>query len=82
MKQNNLELFIEKNCPACEDVLRTLHQFARQYGIEFRKYDRDTQSQLFRERRIFICPATFLNGRLLFYGTFSTEMLQSKLTTF
>lgn len=82
MKRNHLELFFEKNCPVCEEVLQTLHLFARHHGLEFHTYDRDRESKAFRERRVFICPATFLNGCLVFYGTVSTEVLQTKLTTF
>ena len=80
MKKDFIEVFVEKNCPSCVEVLHTLTRIASTQGSELRIYKRENERQIFQERHVVICPATFLNGRLVFYGAFTFEALTNKLT--
>jgi len=81
MKKDIIEVFVEKNCAPCKEVLFILTQISSIYKFELRVHEREHDKQIFYERRIFICPATFLNGQLVFYGTFMVEALTNKLTS-
>ncbi len=80
MKKDLIEVFVEKNCPSCEEIVFMLTQLTSVYKLEIHIYRQEHDLQLFLERHVLICPATFLNGRLVFYGSFTLEDLTNKLT--
>ena len=57
-----------------------LTQRASLNKLEIHIYRQEHDLQLFLERHVLICPATFLNGRLIFYGSFTLESLTNKLS--
>lgn len=79
MDGNLIEVFVENNCSACKEVLDMIHSFADQYCIRLRVYDRKEHQDVFQERTVVVCPATFVNKRLAFYGAFSSEELSRYL---
>ncbi|MEX2089144.1 MAG: thioredoxin family protein [Bacteroidota bacterium] len=66
-----VEIFVEKDCPSCEQVMGVIHGFSGNPAIELRVYDREKNLEAFQERQVLICPATFVNHRLVFYGAFT-----------
>jgi hypothetical protein len=66
-----VEVFVEKDCPSCEEVMTVVGPLSRDRSIELRVYDRERHRDAFRERRVVICPATFVDQRLVFYGAFT-----------
>jgi predicted thioredoxin/glutaredoxin len=80
MKKELIEVFTEKNCSSCEEVLLILTRISSRCAFDLRIYKREEDRQIFHERHVVICPATFLNGRLVFYGTFTFEAFTNKLT--
>jgi len=79
MNANFVEVFIETNCNACAQVLNVINSFVDQYRISLRVYDRKEHQSVFRDRSVMVCPATFVNNRLAFYGEFSSEELSRYL---
>ncbi|MEX1137767.1 MAG: thioredoxin family protein [Bacteroidota bacterium] len=79
MNPNIVEVFIEKNCQACKEVLDVINSIMAQYGISLRVYDRQEHKNVFRDRSVIVCPATFVNNRLAFYGAFSSAELSQYL---
>jgi hypothetical protein len=72
-----IEVFVEQGCSSCarvtslvEEVIRAERQSGRSSGSE---------SQEFGERNVVVCPATFINGRLAYYGEFSAGSLKKRL---
>ena len=77
MQKNQLiEVFVEKNCRTCDEVLAVIAAFAAQVSVAVSVFDRECDPTVFRERRVLISPATFVNGRLAFYGNFSLGALR------
>ncbi|MBI4418182.1 MAG: thioredoxin family protein [Ignavibacteriales bacterium] len=79
MNAHIIEVFIEKNCKACSEVLEVIESFVRQYRVSLQVYDRKEHAKVFRERSVVVCPATFVDKRLAFYGAFSSAELSSYL---
>ncbi|MDE3056725.1 MAG: thioredoxin family protein [Bacteroidota bacterium] len=79
MKKHLVEIFVEKNCRACEEVVTTIARFISYPDIDVRVFNRETDSSVFRERNVVVCPATFVNHRLVFYGGFQTQALEKYL---
>lgn len=75
MNGNLIEVFIEKNCDACMEVLEVVTSFMNHQNITLQVFDREEHQRAFRERSVFVCPATFVNRRLAFYGAFSSDDL-------
>ena len=78
-KYNLIEIFIEQNCRACDEVLAVIAAFADQVSVAVTVFDRESDPTIFRERRVLISPATFVNGRLAFYGSFSADALRNHI---
>jgi len=73
-------IFIEPNCIACEQVLRTIRAFQKEALVErLVVIDRSEDPATCRHFGIVVFPATLLNGRLAFYGEFSLENLKEYL---
>ena len=79
MNPNVVAVFIEKNCQACREVLGVINSIMTQYGISLRVYDRQEHEKVFRDRSVIVCPATFVNNRLAFYGAFTREEFSQQL---
>ncbi|HLA69247.1 MAG TPA: thioredoxin family protein [Bacteroidota bacterium] len=75
MKNNVIEVFIEKNCRSCEEVLRAIESLVDQFCLSLHVYDRQMNRDVFLAKSVMVCPATFVNNRLAFYGSFSSEEL-------
>ncbi len=75
-----VEVFVERDCPACEEVVSLVSEYRDDPSIELRIYDRHKNATAFRERRVMICPATFVDQRLVFYGAFTMNELARYLS--
>jgi hypothetical protein len=73
--KDRIELFIERGCKTCGRVLARLLAYARDRGVELEVYDRETHRHQFERRQVVICPATFVNDRLVSYGDCSPDIL-------
>jgi alkyl hydroperoxide reductase subunit AhpF len=80
MAKNLIEVFVEPHCPSCESVMSTVNVIAGNPANELHVYDRQKHLAAFEERHIFICPATFVNHKLVFYGVFSLNEIACYLT--
>ncbi len=76
MTGNIIEIFVEETCSTCSRVIEDVSTFVRGTDIAVRIFRREADPETFRERNVLICPATFVNGRLSFYGEVSTEALR------
>lgn len=74
-----IEVFIEQGCSNCGRVTSLVEDVIRDTGASIRTILRETNPQEFGERNVVICPATFVNGKLAFYGEFSAESLKKML---
>lgn len=75
-----VEVFVEKHCPSCEEVVNVIDTYRNHPSVEVRIYDRETDVAAFQDRRVMICPATFVDHRLIFYGAFTLNELAPYLT--
>jgi len=73
MNSSSVEIFIEEKCTACDEVLDVVGSLSTQHRFNLHVYDRRRHKSAFDDRSVFICPATFVNNRLAFYGSFSAE---------
>jgi len=74
-----IEVFIEQGCSSCARVTSLVEDVIRDTGASIRTILRETNPQEFGVRNVVICPATFVNGKLAFYGEFSAELLRTRL---
>jgi len=74
-----IEVFVGSHCPSCLDVIRTITSIVLQCDSEVRILHRTTSPYEFVKRGVVITPATFVNGRLVFYGEFTKEALLQHL---
>lgn len=70
-----VEVFVERDCPSCEEVLKLVDTYRDDSSIDVQVYEREAHAPVFRERRVVICPATFVDHRLVFYGAFTMNEL-------
>lgn len=77
--KDRIELFIEQNCNTCDSVLGRLLAYAHDRGVELHVYNREHDRILFERRQVFICPATFVNERLVFYGDIRRDVMDRYL---
>jgi hypothetical protein len=75
MSDNVIEIFVEDTCATCARVVNDVSTFVRGSDVTVRIVRREGDPELFRERNVVICPATYVNGRLVFYGDVSPEAL-------
>ncbi|MGH2567668.1 MAG: thioredoxin family protein [Bacteroidota bacterium] len=80
MSKKLIEIFVEHDCPSCEEVLAVVDGISGNPAFELRVYDRKKNIAAFQERRVLICPATFVNHRLVFYGAFTLSEFAHYLT--
>jgi len=79
MTGNIIEIFVEDTCSTCSRVIEDVSTFVRGTDIAVRIFRREADAEKFRERNVAICPATFVNGRLSFYGDVSPEALRKHI---
>ncbi|MDD8018279.1 MAG: thioredoxin family protein [Bacteroidota bacterium] len=79
MNAVTIEVFVEKNCSSCETVVDVVRQVPELLSSKVVIRNREQDPAKFRERRVMIVPATFINNALVFYGTFTKEDLQKYL---
>jgi hypothetical protein len=79
MKTNFIEVFVEENCPACNSMLSLAQRFVNDVSVELRVFNRQRDPEMFRRRHVVICPATFVNNKLVFYGEFTADALEKHL---
>ena len=75
MTGNVIEIFVEDACATCARVVTDVSAFVRGTDVALRIVRRDDDQELFRQRHVVICPATYVNGHLAFYGDVSPEAL-------
>ncbi len=75
MNTHLVEVFTERNCGSCEEVLGVLEGVLDQLGLSLKVYERQADQEIFLGRSVMVCPATFVDNRLAFYGSFSSEEL-------
>lgn len=76
-----VEAFFEADCSSSPDVLDALNAAAKLVHLTIRVRYRETDSLEFIRRGIVICPATFIDGRLAFYGPMTAAELLSFIQT-
>lgn len=70
-------VFVEPECVSCERVLNTVKVVKRNFKVDHLiVIDRSDDPEYCRKFGVIIFPATFINGRLAFYGEFSVEEAQ------
>jgi hypothetical protein len=79
MTNTVIEVFIERGCSSCARVTNLVEDVIRDTDASIRTILRETNPQQFSERNVVICPATFINGKLAFYGEFSAGSLKKRL---
>jgi len=79
MKNIRLEIFIESGCKACASAMYSVEKVQSELQIHVDVYRRDTDSEVFRERKVVITPAIFIEGVLTFYGEVSAEDIKKKI---
>jgi Thioredoxin domain len=62
---------------SCNRLIALVTQYAQKNRLNMRILKRENDAQEFENNNIVACPATRLDGRLLFYGEFSEEMLDT-----
>lgn len=74
-----IEVFVENNCPACDVALASAISAAKECSTNLRVFQREIDRDIFRQRGIAVCPATFVDGKLSFYGEFSFAEIRDRL---
>jgi glutaredoxin len=73
MKRNLVEVFVERDCPSCEEVRSMLNNYSDHPSVDVQIYEREKDKATFQGRHVLVCPATFINQRLAFYGVFTVS---------
>ena len=74
---HEIRVFVEPKCVSCERVLNTVKVIKLNFKVEqLVVINRAADPEYCRKFGILIFPATFINGRLAFYGEFSVEEAQ------
>jgi predicted thioredoxin/glutaredoxin len=72
-----VEVFLEHGCRSSAAVIEAVNAAADRIRLDVRVYFRDRDPLEFMRRGILICPATFIGGKLAFYGPMvETEILE------
>ncbi len=73
MRPLSIEVFVEPDCMACDEVLRVLHSLSAEHPASVTVFNRHKHQNAFLDRSVIISPATFINNKLAFYGAFSSD---------
>jgi predicted thioredoxin/glutaredoxin len=72
-----VEVFLERGCRSSAAVIEAVNGAADRIRLDVRVYFRDRDPLEFLRRGLLICPATFIDGSLAFYGPIGeTEILE------
>lgn len=75
MNSHTIEVFVEAGCKACCGVISIVTSYAQKHRLDLKIFDRERDARAFRDRNVVICPATYVNNQLVFYGEFTEEAL-------
>lgn len=77
---NLVDVYVTPECPSCARVIALLQSARGLLGYELRviTLTRNADTQI--RPVVNIYPATFINGKLAFYGDFELDDLRSHLT--
>lgn len=76
---DTIEVFVEPGCTSCNRVIALVTSFARKRRLDLRIFDRERDTEVFLKRKVVVCPATYVNNRLVFYGEFTEEALSKHI---
>jgi hypothetical protein len=79
MNPSVIEVFVEPGCKSCCGVISLVTSYAQKRQVNLKIFDRERDAQVFTKRNVVVCPATYLNGRLLFYGEFTEDALNKHI---
>lgn len=79
MKKVKLEIFVESECKACVGALYSVRKLQSQMPLDVNVYRREKDSAIFRERKVVITPAIFIEGVLTFYGEVSPDTIKKRI---
>jgi Thioredoxin domain len=79
MNSHTIEIFVEPDCSSCSRVISLVTSFTKKRNLYLRIFDRQRNADEFLERMVVVCPATFVNNRLAFYGEFTEEALNNHI---
>jgi glutaredoxin len=79
MKPVPVDIFIENECPVCEEVLTAVNEMPDPKNYSVTVHRREEESDYFREKQISIVPAIFLNDTLFCYGSVNTGTMTRKI---
>ncbi len=79
MRKVRLEVFIESGCKACVGALYSIRNLQSGMPLDVIVYRREKNKDVFRERKVVITPAIFIEGVLMFYGEVSPEDIKKKV---
>ena len=71
-----IEVFTEDGCESCERVIELVQTLTGVPDLIVRVYERVADKEMFNARGVVICPATCIDGKLAFYGEFTTDQLR------
>lgn len=80
MTRSVIEIFVKDSCPSCSRVVSEVASFVRDKDVAFHIVHRERSPESFRRQNVVICPATYVNGRLAFYGDVSAGALAHQLS--
>jgi len=79
MKIVTLEVFVESGCKACVSVMHTIREVQSNLKFDVIVYRRDVDIEVFKDRKVVITPAIFIDGVLNFYGEVSPADIKKKI---
>jgi hypothetical protein len=79
MNPSVIKVFVEPGCKSCCRVISLVTSYAQKRRLDLRIFDRERDAQVFRDRNVVVCPATYVNDRLVFYGEFTEEALSKHI---
>lgn len=79
MNSHTIEVFVEPGCKSCDTVISLVRSLAREQRLVLRIFDRERDARVFLDRNIVVCPATFVNNHLAFYGEFTEEAMRKHI---
>lgn len=68
-----VEVFLETGCRSSAPVLDAVHAAAESIALDVKVLFRDRDALEFLRRGVVICPATYIGGRLAFYGPMTAD---------
>ena len=71
---NNMKVFVENDCRACENVLRVVNEMNKNRLIsKLIIINRENDPEECLNYKILVYPAVYINDELIFYGEFTID---------